>query len=84
MTREHITEAAPDLAQRRTFAEPSGWVSPTARRHAEMLAAIEADNARDRYQVPTTRAELLAMKSADQVRTFEEHRATYDALMHGH
>ncbi|MFE4409074.1 hypothetical protein ACFY3J_37060 [Streptomyces sp. NPDC001231] len=81
--RVHITEAAPDPAPRRTFTERSGWVSPAAQRHAEMLAAIEADNARDRYQPPTTRAELLAMRSDDQVRTYREHREVYDRLM-GH
>ncbi|WP_326797532.1 hypothetical protein OG946_20660 [Streptomyces sp. NBC_01808] len=44
----------------------------------------QADEAaRDRYQVPESREELLAMKSADQVRTYREHREVYDRLM-GH
>ncbi|MFH8471973.1 hypothetical protein [Streptomyces sp. NPDC018000] len=81
--REHITEAAPDPSPRRRYVERSGWVSPATQRHAEMLAAIKADNARDRYQPPTTRAELLAMRSDDQVRTYNEHREVYDRLMHG-
>lgn len=75
----HETVAAGDPAPRRTVPEQTGWVSPTARRFAEVQALAAAD----RYRVPETREQLLAMHSADQVRTFEEHRTTYDRLILG-
>ncbi|MGY3202666.1 hypothetical protein [Streptomyces sp. TE5632] len=80
---EHVTVSAGDPAPRRIVPEQSGYVSPTAQRHVEMLAVVEADNARDRYQPPTALAELLAMRSEDQVRTYNEHRDRYDAIMRG-
>lgn len=83
--RPHITEASADPAPPRTDAvQPGGgYVSPTVQRHAEMRARQAEDAARDRYRVPETREQLLAMKSADMVRTYEQHRETYDRLM-GH
>ncbi|MFD7064399.1 hypothetical protein [Streptomyces sp. NPDC059906] len=83
MTREHITEAAGDPAPRRTTPERSGWVSPAMRRYAEEQARAAVEAKRDRYRVPETREQLLAMRPADQNRTYLEHRATYDRLMHG-
>ncbi|MEU2596969.1 hypothetical protein ABZ669_06825 [Streptomyces hirsutus] len=82
-SRVHITDSSGDPAPRRTTPEQSGYVSPAVQRHTEMLAAIEADAARDRYQPPTTLAELLAMRSEEQVRTYNEHRDRYDAIMQG-
>ncbi|MFF3359581.1 hypothetical protein ACFYWN_45075 [Streptomyces sp. NPDC002917] len=38
---------------------------------------------RGRYRAPETREQLLGLRSADQVRTYTEHRETYDRLM-GH
>ncbi|MGW0626071.1 hypothetical protein [Streptomyces sp. NPDC002758] len=58
---------------------PSWGRTPTARQFAETQARLAAE---DRYHVPETREELLAMRSADQNRTFVEHRETYDRLMH--
>ncbi|MFE7237917.1 hypothetical protein [Streptomyces sp. NPDC057580] len=82
-TREHIIVSSGDPAPRPRHVEQSGWVSPTVRQYAETQARLAAEAAVDRYQVPETREQLLAMRSADQVRTFEEHHATYDRLMFG-
>ncbi|NED35578.1 hypothetical protein [Streptomyces sp. SID8499] len=81
--RQHITAAAPDPAPRRRHVEQTGWVSPTVRRHAEAQARAAAEATADRYRVPETREQLLAMRSADQNRTYLEHRETYDRLMRG-
>ncbi|MCP3769507.1 hypothetical protein [Streptomyces sp. MAR25Y5] len=77
--RVHETVAAGDPAPRRTVPEQTGWVSLTARRFAEVQALAAAD----RYRVPETREELLAMRSADQTRTYLDHREVYDRFMHG-
>ncbi|MGC5007452.1 hypothetical protein [Streptomyces sp. DT203] len=82
-TREHITVSSGDPAPRRRHVEQTGYVSPTVRQFAETQARLAAEAAEDRYRVPETREELLAMRSADQNRTFAEHRATYDRLMYG-
>ncbi|MCZ9353221.1 hypothetical protein NGM36_26225 [Streptomyces mutabilis] len=81
--REHITEAAGDPAPHRTGPERTGYVTPTYRAFAEAQARAAAEAAADRYRVPETREQLLAMRTADQNRTYLEHRATYDRLMHG-
>ncbi|MFE0727059.1 hypothetical protein ACFW2X_02190 [Streptomyces antibioticus] len=83
MTREHITTAAaPDPAPRRRT-EQQGYVSPTARQFAETQARLAAEAAADHYRPPETREQLLAMRSADQNRTYTEHREVYDRLMQG-
>ncbi|AVH59720.1 MULTISPECIES: hypothetical protein [Streptomyces] len=82
-SREHITASAGDPAPRRTYPEQTGYVSPTVRQYAETQARLAAEAAEDRYRVPETREQLLAMKSAEQVRTYEQHREVYDRLM-GH
>ncbi|MGW7706329.1 hypothetical protein [Streptomyces sp. NPDC054771] len=81
--RVHITEAAPDPAPHRRAVEQSGYVSPTARQFAETQARLAAEAAADRYRVPESREQLLAMRPAEQNRTYLEHRETYDRLMHG-
>jgi hypothetical protein len=60
-----------------------GYTSPAAQRWDEAKQRAAADAARDTYQVPETREQLLAMKTVDQVRTYEQHREVYDRLM-GH
>ena len=84
---EHYTEASGDPSPCRTRQTPveqaGGYASPAALRHAEMMQRQAEDAARDRYQVPETRGELLTMKSSDQVRTYHEHRDIYDRLMGG-
>lgn len=82
-TRRHITAAAPDPTPRRRTVEPTGYVSPTYRAFVEAQTRLAKETAADRYQPPTTLAELLAMRSEDQVRTYNEHRERYDALMRG-
>ncbi|MEU3730296.1 hypothetical protein AB0E81_12915 [Streptomyces sp. NPDC033538] len=82
-TRQHITESAGDPAPRRVTSERTGYVSPAARRFAEMHERLAVEAAADRYRVPETREQLLKMRPADQVRTYRDHRATYDRLMHG-
>ncbi|WP_406321914.1 hypothetical protein [Streptomyces sp. NBC_01637] len=83
-SREHITDDNHDeAAMRPRHVEQDGYVSPTVRQYAETQARIAAEAAVDRYRAPETREQLLAMRSADQNRTFAEHRATYDRLMHG-
>ncbi|MFI1422743.1 hypothetical protein ACH4VX_33195 [Streptomyces sp. NPDC020731] len=83
MTREHVTAAAPDPAPRRRTVEQQGYVSPAYARFAAEQERRAAEAAADHYRPPETREQLLAMCSADQVRTFEEHRTTYDRLMLG-
>ncbi|MFF8533760.1 hypothetical protein ACF07B_17630 [Streptomyces sp. NPDC015532] len=79
--RLHETAATPEPPPRQTAPQQTGWVSPTARRFAENQARLAAEAAEDRYRVPETREQLIAMKSADQTRTYLEHRETYDQLM---
>ncbi|MEU0832308.1 hypothetical protein [Streptomyces sp. NPDC005969] len=81
--REHITEAAGDPAPRRTYVEQAGWVSPTVRQYAETQARLAAEAAADRYRIPETREQLLALRAAEQNRTYLEHREVYERLMHG-
>lgn len=85
--REHWTASSGDPAPRRTRRTPveqaGGYVSPTARRYAEMVQRQAEEAARDRYQIPQTREQLLAMNPANQNRTYLEHRDVYDRLM-GH
>ncbi|MEU3750578.1 MULTISPECIES: hypothetical protein [Streptomyces] len=82
--REHVTVSGPDPApRRRQQPEPTGYVSQTVRRYAEARAVAVAEASADRYRTPGTREELLAMCSADQSRTYLDHRETYDRLMYG-
>ncbi|MGI5512748.1 hypothetical protein [Streptomyces sp. CA-106131] len=81
--RLHETVTAPDPAPRQTAPQQTGYVSPTVRQHAETQVRLAAEAAEDRYRVPETREQLLAMRSADQNRTYEQHREVYDRLM-GH
>ncbi|MGW0632101.1 hypothetical protein [Streptomyces sp. NPDC002758] len=81
--REHETVTAPDPAPRQTAPQQTGWVSPSVRQFAETQAQLRAEAAEDRYRVPETREQLLAIRSADQNRTYAEHREVYDRLMHG-
>lgn len=81
-TREHITTDNFDQAATpRRHVEQTGYVSPTVRRWAEARQAAATEVAADRYRVPETREQLIAMKSADQTRTYLEHREMYDQLM---
>lgn len=83
MTRVHITESAGDPAPRRRTVEQQGYVSPAYARFAVEQERRAAEAAADHYRVPETREQLLAMKSAEQNRTYLDHRATYDRLMGG-
>ncbi|WP_127353903.1 hypothetical protein [Actinacidiphila soli] len=77
--REHITESTGDPAPRRRHVEQAGYVSPTVRRHAEMMEAMSRPPA-DTLAMPGTAAELDAMGYADRCRVFTEDRTMYDRL----
>lgn len=59
----------------------NGWVSPTARRHAEMQQRAIAEAAVDRFRMPETRAELETLGAADRTRVFTEDQDRYERLM---
>lgn len=73
----HATAARP---RQRTVRLADTYTSPTVRRHAEQVERQAAEQAADRFTMPTTAAELDAMSYADRTRVWEADPELYRRL----